>query len=219
MTRLSPGDFHAFLRALPELYASRNTQAFLEQSLPVCRALVRCDYSAWTGFAVTGRARLIILVEPETRMTPRLLPLFEQALESHPFASHWAGPEPRTSLMDSDVPERAWLTHMSTFDALYRTMDFARNLTIPIDFGPDTVGGFSFVNKKRPFTERDRLLSNLLQPHLEQAYKNACLFTHASNSNAEVRSRPGFDFTVMESRVAFWLAAGKTNWEIGVILG
>jgi len=121
--------------------------------------------------------------------------------------------------MDSDVPERAWSTHMSAFEDLYRAMDFARNLTVPIDFGPDTIGGFSFVNKKRSFTERDRLQANLLQPHLEQAYKNACLFTQTMTSSAEVRSRPVFDFTVMESRVAFWLAAGKTNWEIGVILG
>src|SRR5262249_60536732 len=81
--------------------------------------------------------------------------------------------------------------------------------------------GLTLTRRVRDFTERDRLVLNLLQPHLRQAYKNAELLqARAQTPDAiEERGRHAFGFTRRESDVACWLAEGKTNAEIAVILG
>ena len=45
------------------------------------------------------------------------------------------------------------------------------------------------------------------------------IFAKASTHQADPFAKTGAALTPMESRVGFWLAEGKTNWEIGVIVG
>jgi DNA-binding NarL/FixJ family response regulator len=61
---------------------------------------------------------------------------------------------------------------------------------------------------------------NLLQPHLQRAYANAQLVDaslRAGRLDPDRAQRLGL--TKREAEVAHWLAEGKTNAEIGRILG
>jgi DNA-binding NarL/FixJ family response regulator len=61
----------------------------------------------------------------------------------------------------------------------------------------------------------------VLQPHLQRAYANAQLVTQNLCKPSLQRSITLQDLglTIKESAVASWLAEGKTNREIGLILG
>ena len=66
------------------------------------------------------------------------------------------------------------------------------------------------------FTQRDRLVLDILRPHLRQAYCNA---QRASAWLArQAKTEPAFHLTPRESEVATWVARGKTNAEIAIIL-
>lgn len=67
-------------------------------------------------------------------------------------------------------------------------------------------------------SERQRILLDLLRPHLELACSNARQVT-AQRTAAKAAGLGDFGLTPRESDVAHWLAAGKTNAEIARILG
>ena len=66
--------------------------------------------------------------------------------------------------------------------------------------------------------DRQRILLELLRPHLELACANARQVS-AQRTNARSAGLLRFGLTPRESDVAHWLAAGKTNAEIASILG
>lgn len=218
---LSAGDFGRFLAAIPDLYAYRPFEEFLEHSLRVIRLLVVCDHIGWLRFAFDDAPKLISVVESEKRVTPKIVSLLEDSVISHPFSGHWAGAQGQAALMFSDFPTQVMLTHRGQYEELYRSIEMNYGMSIPIDF--DHRGGtcLSFIKRSRDFTEQDRLMSTLLRPHLQRAYANAQLVTQNLCKPCLQRSITLQDLglTIKESAVAFWLAEGKTNREIGLILG
>jgi DNA-binding CsgD family transcriptional regulator len=77
------------------------------------------------------------------------------------------------------------------------------------------------------FTERERTILGLLLPHIAQARQRLCIAADRSVSAPKepvqfrqwIRHRTRWELTPRESEVLFWLCQGKTNAEIGRILG
>ena len=218
---LSAADFGQFLAAIPDLYAYRRIEEFLEHSLRTIRLLLPCDHIGWLRFAFADAPKLLSIVESEKRLTPELTPLLEDSILSHPFAGHWADARQQTALIFSDFPKRVMLTHRGQYEELYRSVQMNYGMSIPVDF--DRHGGIvlSFIKSSRDFTERDRVMINLLQPHLQCAHANAQLVTQnlCQSNLQESIALHDLGLTTRESAVAYWLAQGKTNREIGLILG
>jgi DNA-binding CsgD family transcriptional regulator len=72
------------------------------------------------------------------------------------------------------------------------------------------------------FPEEDRLVLNLLAPHIEQAYHNAVAHENARQAFAALghsnRSIQSYGLTYREEDVLYWVAQGKTNAETAMIL-
>lgn len=99
-----------------------------------------------------------------------------------------------------------------------RRLDVQFELVTPIALGAQRSAALSFLRRRRLLTERDRLVVNLFQRHLQRAYENASLPTPPLRLQASHRSlRTRWAWPAEESDVAFWITHGKTNWEIGVI--
>jgi DNA-binding CsgD family transcriptional regulator len=89
------------------------------------------------------------------------------------------------------------------------------NMTLPIASN-EGLAGISLATGGRDFTERDRLMLNLLQPHINQAQRNAELATARLAAHAQPLAAYGL--TPRETEVARWVAQGKSNPEIAIIL-
>src|SRR5438045_9062498 len=68
----------------------------------------------------------------------------------------------------------------------------------------------------KDFSERDRLLLNLIRPHFQQAYRNARMIGPGRRPSACALSK--YDLRPREIEIAGWVANAKTNPEIAVIL-
>jgi len=93
-----------------------------------------------------------------------------------------------------------------------------------ISFLPSVKGYsmISFNRDKKDFTEEERLVLNLLAPHIAQAYKNSAAYEKARQAftglESSRQSLKSYGLTYREEDVLYWVAQGKTNAETARIL-
>jgi DNA-binding CsgD family transcriptional regulator len=76
-------------------------------------------------------------------------------------------------------------------------------MALPIYVGDGLLVSFVLNRTRRDFTDRERALLDLLRPYLSSLFKKA-------------RANPGM--TAREAEVLRWVAAGKSDAQIGAIL-
>ncbi len=76
-----------------------------------------------------------------------------------------------------------------------------------------TCSYFAFSNFNTKHTEKLRLLLDILTPHFHLSYMRC-----ASTWKPERPAQPAVLLSKREEEILRWVAAGKTNWEISVIL-
>lgn len=118
----------------------------------------------------------------------------------------------------SDFFTLAQFRDSELYQEFYRYADVERLLA----FASMRGSGMATVNvvrdrHSRDFTERDRLILNLLRPHFNQARQNAELASAKSANDA--RPLTAYGLSAREMDICQWLGGGKTNPEIAIILG
>jgi DNA-binding CsgD family transcriptional regulator len=220
LMRLSHSDMDRILRILPELYAYSPPLRFFETSVRLLHELIGCDYSGLFQYEYRPRVRLATCVESDQRLTPHLVALLEEAVPLHPYIRHYATSRETTAVMSTEMPARALAEHKWKYQEIYRVFEQNYGLMVPIVLDQLGAVGISFHRDSRRFAERQRSLLNALQPHLQRAYANAQLVARNGDQNSEkALCDGGLPLTEREAQIALWLAEGKTNGEIGLILG
>jgi DNA-binding CsgD family transcriptional regulator len=219
--RLSHRDFDALQAGILELYAHRDREAFNRDLPGILLKLIpsdgftRCDILV---NPITGTAKNLGWEDQEQRPPhPDVVQYTEQNLIHHPFTKYFIGSGDPTALMLSDAYTLTQLRNTELYDRLYRPMGALRHLSISFPGSHGVNIGINFTGKGREFRERDRLILNLLQKHLLQACRNAEWVTQRLQKAAPPLASYGL--TPRETEVARWLAVGKTNLEIAIIIG
>ena len=77
-----------------------------------------------------------------------------------------------------------------------------------------------FNRTRRDFSERERALLELLRPALGNLYRHARALELARSPTAQIELRvAGLPLTPRERELVLWLARGKTDRDIAVLLG
>jgi prevent-host-death family protein len=131
------------------------------------------------------------------------------------FTRHFAAGGEPSALMLSDFFTSTQLRNSIQWELTCKAVGIDRSITLPVA-GSAPLSGVSLCRRGRDFTERERLLLNLLRPHYNQAFENARLTSALLARCAE----PVQDYalTPRELEVARWVGQGKTNPEIAIIL-
>jgi len=175
------------LRILPELYALAPPSEFSQRTISLLHDLVGCDYAIWLVLNYTNGVRLAAAAESEKRLTPELVALLEASEPSSPHKRYAERTRDPKAVIWSRLPQRECLEHRSAFGAMYRQLDSKYQLAAPIAVDWDSAVLVGFHRKRRDFTEQDRILMDLLQPHVRRAYSNA--LTRYDNASWRVSSR------------------------------
>lgn len=112
----------------------------------------------------------------------------------------------RPRMISDVVSQRAW-RRRELYNVVYRPYQYNLDFRLPAPTGRTKT--FLFHASRRPFTERDRFVLELLQPHLHRLEERIL---------ARGRMATYAGLTPREAEVLGWVSRGKTNAEIGAIL-
>jgi DNA-binding CsgD family transcriptional regulator len=218
--RLSHCDCDRLQRTIRELHELDRMESF-RQAVP---ALFLKLFPAQWFVVMDGeiswqerRIRMADLWESAKCMDSELVSRMERMAFDHPFSRYSFETSDPSALKFSDFYTMTQLRNSEIFNVFYRHLNIGRFLATSA-FHPR---GITTINAARApgdpdFSERDRLLMNLLRPHFEIARHAAELNDARAASGAKPIESYGLSPRAQE--VATWLARGKTSAEIASIL-
>jgi len=186
MQRLSASDLEGALRFVAEASAETGSDPFPGPVLEHLRRLVGADWAAYCELDRRRRRGIVIVESPEFDVdVVEDERTFWRIVEHHPLCQ--AQRRGRfDALKLSDFHTRRELHRLEVYADWFRPYGIEYELEVGIPSPLDHTKTFLFDNERRDFTERDRALLNLLQPHLIQLYKAAAVRRLADTARAVV---------------------------------
>ena len=228
--KVDHADCEKLLDLASVLYSPGQCDFLRRQLLTSLQSLIPHDLGA-CHWMQPSRHEIAAWYEPQRRPLPVAHQEFWRLIENHPL-NRVLFSQPARAWKLSDVMSRKTFRQTELYEALYRPLDVDCEITavLPDKKRAGTFFLLSLHRREHDFTERERTLLNLLLPHVARAqYRLASRpMTYApgngSSSDEErfhhwIREQAPWQLSRRESDVLFWLCQGKTNDEIGAILG
>lgn len=213
-------DLDALQQAALDLHKERDIEEFREAVAGIVMRAVPADFFVWMefGFAqMDASMRNIVHWATPPRLTPRMLKRLVAFVDQHPFTIHGKKTGDWGPLRLSDFWSTKQLLASPIYRDVYSHNDVGRLLACGA-FRGNRVGTLNLSRplKDRDFSERDRLMLKLLMPHFVQALQAAERTT--ARRDGESRPLQSLGLTPREVEVGVWLARGRTNHDIAMIL-
>lgn len=194
MKRLPPQDVKLVMGVIREIYSCLNREALPRHLLvAVSRAIpsIHLTYDeihlrerkvVHTAMPAGAPSEALEVFQKYMHEHPFLNLFYPQEMEVHPFASHIKksakhhipihSPEGR-AVKFSDVLTTKQFRRLGFYNEFCRLLDIEYQMLLPVIRRPSIASGITFNRDRRDFTERERLILNLLAPHILQAFQNA----------------------------------------------
>ena len=184
MEPLSLNDTQSLHQGIQKLYTLHNLDTFGVEALTILNQLVPSDIPNFHVTLVRTRQISHIFLPDYPGFTPEIERVIHQNFDEHPILHHM----PQTLNGAYQISDFVSQKELHCFEGFYQ--QFLRPLDAEdqmVFFLPNansgswskfsqtdaTLVGFALHRPQCSFTERDRLILNLLRPHLFQAYSNA----------------------------------------------
>jgi DNA-binding CsgD family transcriptional regulator len=235
MQPLSPSDCEKLLILTAELYSVHDYGNLPQQFLRALRAIIPHEFGG-CHLIEPSRHHIAAFYEPERSPLPAQHKEFWRLAGQHPL-NPVLFEQPTRAWKLSDVMSRQAFHATEFYNALYRPLQVDCELVaaVPDHEAPSAFVLISLHRYRHDFSERDRTVLNLLLPHVSEARRRIWANAHRSaNGRAQCESafpaeenafrdwlrwNTPWGLTQRECDVLFWLCQGKTNSEIGRILG
>ncbi len=172
MERLPRRDVQPLHEFLRESYASLDLPVFGRHVLLGLARLVPCDIIGYHELD-TRAGRLTRQWHPPEADFPGSQAVYERHLSEHPIVTYRIRSMDGQALQLSDFVTRPQFHRLGIYNEFYRRLGIEHLISIMIPAQPSVLIGIPLNRARRDFGERDRLLLNLVRPHLIQAYRNA----------------------------------------------
>lgn len=226
----SQSDCAKLLDLTSELYSLEQGECLPHHLLRSLRSLIPHEFGGCHLIQPT-RHRITACYDPEQPPLPARHKEFWRLANTHPLNSLLFA-QPAKAWKLSDVMPRRAFHRTEFYNLLYRPLRVDCELTaaFPDHEAPSSFFLISLHRQGADFTERDRVVLNLLLPHVAKARRRLDAnrrpssnglwwFPNEADFNAWLRKHTHWGLSRRESEVLFWLGQGKTNPEIGSILG
>lgn len=198
MERLRLGQLRGLSKFLEGLYAARDLPGFVRYIVKYLPQLVPSDLTAY-GEVVPARRRFQITEYPWDAVSPAARETFLAYSHEHPFTCRYRGGGDGGAVMISDLLALRQFRELGVYQEFFRRVGIDREMVVWLPAPRPLEVTVAVHRKGRDFSEGDRLLLNLLRPHLVQAYRNAEAFTLLQK--AATRGREPFLFLTPDLRV------------------
>jgi DNA-binding CsgD family transcriptional regulator len=174
--RLAQRDIRALLTCLPKMYALRDLDAFRDHVVRAISKIVPTEVIAYTEVGLHGQPTALVL-HPGRSVPSDLMFAFEHHKHEHPLIKHFSA-NPRGGVAKiSDFLTQREFHRLGLYNEFFRKVDVNHQIAIGLPAPAPRVVGIALSRNGSDFSERDRLLLSVLQPHIVQAYRNAESFS------------------------------------------
>jgi len=192
----APAFARAGVRELPGLVASELT------TLSICH--LKTGRREVTGF-------------PDERLGAEDRACFDRHFSEHPLVRYHAGQRGPGAHRISDSIPFARFRHSALYSEYYRRIGIYHVVAMPVVVDDEVLVSFVLNRRRRDFSDRDRELLDQVGPVLSRLFT---ALRAPGRTGARALSAPAMaTLTPRERGVLTWLAGGKTDRDIGLILG
>lgn len=242
MTDLTHREFKDLLECIRRLHSCMEAEAFASHVLAALSKIIPASHVTYDLIDI--RNMKMTHVATPFPAPQKLLQSFERYMHEHPWINIFYPrdtPPPfknclktrekrplGTALLMSDALPDSRFRRLSLYNEFYRHFDIEYQMVIPLMAGSDTLIGITFNRDRLDFSEKERLMLNILGPHVMQAFENAeaiaklkskiATLEYASGDGQNRHEHRPLPITGRENEVLHYVAMGKTNAEVAAIL-
>jgi DNA-binding CsgD family transcriptional regulator len=228
MEQLRQRDLEASLTYLRGLYAQGDPASFRRHVLETVPSLVPSELTTYNELDLRTSEN-VWEWEPAPSDPDGLAGVFARYMAENPCIAYYLRTRDGRATKISDFLTQRELRHLGYYDEYLRRVGLEHRMSIVIPRPPHAVIALALGRSGKDFSERDRLMLDLLRPHLAQAHDNAAAMArirreepdHPSPMRNGLPSRESLkslQLTDREAEVLAGAARGKTNKEIAASL-
>ena len=154
---------------------------------------------------------------PDERLGAEDRACFDRHFSAHPLVRYHAVQRGRGAHRISDSTPFSRFRHSALYSEYYRRIGIDHVVAVPIEVDDDVLVSFVLNRTRRDFADGDLELLDRVGPVLSRLF--AALRAPARAAVPATSDRTALVLTPRERDVLGWLAGGKTDRDIGVILG
>ncbi|MBI5902217.1 MAG: hypothetical protein HZB84_01890 [Deltaproteobacteria bacterium] len=244
MTWLSHRDMRTLMGCIRDIYSDLRLDGWRCRLLPVISRAVPSNFVACSE--ISPQPQTVTQIEFPESISPHDIPVLNRHLHEHPilnllykdrmprhpykreiekemsgrYPALAASPECRAVKISDFLSDRRY-RRLALYNEFCKKYDVEYQICAPLKCMWSGLKGIAFHRDRRDFSERDRLMLNLISPHICQAYGNAeAISAIERNIVASGQAREGgiTGLTLREKEALYWLAQGKGNHDISVIM-
>jgi DNA-binding CsgD family transcriptional regulator len=219
-SQLSSSDLRATLDVLNTFgEASETGAAFARHGVTRLQRLVSSDLVTLSICDLDGGHRTVVSNLPGA-ISKREIEVFDRYFYDHPLVQQHGRNPGAVTLRINDVLQEHQFQRTPLFNDYYRPIRIDHAMAVPIHVDRNLLVSFVFNRSKRDFSDRERACMELIRPHLGNFYRlTRALDSARSAPIVRNGSAPELRLSTREREVMHWLAGGKTDRDIGEILG
>jgi len=217
---LTTADLRGALDALHTIGEdSRNGNGFARRGLECLPRLVSSELATLSVCNLETGHRSVVSDCPGA-ISKRHIEVFDRYFFDHPLVrEHGRNPHAVTRTVGDLLPESVF-RRTPLYNDYYRAIRIDHVMAVPIHVDRRFLVSFVLNRSRRGFSERDRERVEIMRPHLGILYRLAvAVDCFPSGISVSVERELPASLTPRERNVLRWLAAGKTDKDIGAILG
>jgi DNA-binding CsgD family transcriptional regulator len=191
MPRLSQRDIYRVLEALKHLHKVRDRDSFATHAAETFFAAFDCDNTI--GFEINPQSGVLLshVTHNAVNWTADKILRWSQLMDTNPLAVyHRSHPQDGSAHMTSDFLSLRQWRETAYYKEGSDYLGNERELSIVVSRRTDWAIALGTVRGKgrKDYSERDRLVANLLRPHLAHAFQTACMVTTIQRDLAAMQS-------------------------------
>ncbi len=170
---LTNQNYAAINRALEKIYAIQDLEGFIVTTMQELPCLMNSDMAAYNEVDYDARRTTTVIDSPFGQSHWHKVQLvFERIMNQNPLIEHSTRARGTPKKISDFLSSEEW-HNTGIYQTVYRDISGQHQMAVALPLEDTNIVAFAFNRKKSDFTERERAILAVLQPHLTRAYRNA----------------------------------------------
>ncbi len=201
---LTNEDYAAINRALEKIYAIRDLDGFVVTSMQELPALMNSDMAAYNEVDYAGRRMTTVIDSPAGQTCWHEVQIvFEAIMNQNPLIEYSTRTRGTPKKISDFLSSDEW-RGTGIYKTVYCKVSGEHQIAVALPLEEATIVAFAFNRKQSDFTERERAILAILQPHLTLAYRNA-------RRHSRISARLARSEQALESIGAGWIELDRDH--------